>query len=130
MTNKEIVEKFFIDGYQNNNYDFVLSVMADNYFDHSPAGARSNKDAVNILKIVEGMFSNLKITIIQLIAENDMVASHIKYEGVHTGECMGVSPTNKVICFEALENFRIKDGKIVESWGYWPDMDILHQLKD
>ena len=129
MTKKELVEKYFIEGYQNKNYDYVLNLMSDNYFDHSPASARSNKDAVNILKIVEGMFSNLKITVMQLIEEGEFVSCRIKYEALHTGECMGVSATNKKISFEALEIFKIIDEKIVESWGYWPDMDILHQLE-
>ena len=33
-----------------------------------------------------------------------------------------------VFIFEALENFRIEKGKIVESWGYWPDKDIEQKL--
>ena len=30
---------------------------------------------------------------------------------------------------EALENFRVADGKIVESWGYWPDKEIETKLR-
>ncbi len=41
---------------------------------------------------------------------------------------MGVPATGKRIIFEALENFRIEKGKIVESWGYWPDKDIEQKL--
>jgi hypothetical protein len=34
-----------------------------------------------------------------------------------------------LLCFEALENFRLEDGKIVESWGYWPDKEIERILR-
>lgn len=57
-----------------------------------------------------------------------MVASRVLYDGIHSGTCMGVPAAGKRIIFEALENFRIEKGKIVESWGYWPDKDIEQKL--
>ncbi len=128
MTNKEIVKSFFIESYQNHNYDFAMEYISETYIDHSPAGARGNESAVQILKIVEGMFSDLKIEVLDLFEENGKVASRILYKGVHSGDCMGIAGTGRTIEFEALENFRLEDGKIVESWGYWPDLDIQNQL--
>ncbi len=128
MTEKEIVTGFFYEGYGKKNYDFVMECVAENYIDHSSAGARSNKDAVGILKIVAEQFSELNVKILDIFAENGMVATRVLYEGVHAGECMGIAATGKLISFEALENFKVEDGKIVESWGYWPDKDIERQL--
>ena len=91
LSPKDIVVKFFEDGYTNHNYDFVMNCMAEDYIDNSPAAARSNADAVGILKIVAGQFSNLTI--------------------------------------KALENFKVENGKITESWGYWPDKEIEQKLK-
>ena len=106
-----------------------MECVAENYIDHSPAGARSNADAVNILKIVEGQFADLKIKVLDVFYENDMVATRILYDGIHIGTCMGIPATGKHISFEALENFKVADGKIVESWGYWPDKEIEQKLK-
>ena len=128
MTDKQIVTSFFIEGYTNKNFDFVMQCMADDYIDNSPAGARSNQDAVNILKIVVDMFSDLKVEVIDVFAENGMVATRVRYDGIHIGECMGIPATNKRIVFEALENFKVENGKIVESWGYWPDKQIEEML--
>ncbi len=128
MTNKEVVIKFFEEGYTNKNYDYIMECMAENYIDHSPAAARSNKEAVGILKIVAGQFSDLKVSVLDAFAEGDMVATRVLYEGVHTGECMGIAPTGRKITFEGLENFRLENGIIVESWGYWPDLEIQQKL--
>ena len=128
LSPKEIVVKFFEDGYTNHNYDFIMNSVSDTYIDHSPAGARSNRDAVGILKIVAGQFSNLTVKVLDVFAEGNMVASRVLYDGIHSGTCMGVPATGKRIIFEALENFRIEKGKIVESWGYWPDKDIEQKL--
>lgn len=128
--NKKIIRDFFEQGYQFHNYSRVREIVAENYSDHSPAGAKGNEEAIGILKIVEGMFSDLKLEILDMIEEKNMVASRVLYSGNHTGICMGMEPTGKRITFEALENFRIENGKIAESWGYWPDAAIESMLKE
>ena len=130
MNNKEVVVNFFTEGYAKHNYEYIMECVADNYIDHSPAGARSNADAVNILKIVERQFTDLKIEVLDVFAEGNMVATRILYDGIHSGTCMGIAATGKRICFEALENFKVVDGKIVESWGYWPDKEIEQKLSE
>lgn len=129
LSPKDIVVKFFEDGYTNHNYDYVMTCMAEDYIDNSPAAARSNADAVGILKIVAGQFSNLTIKVLDVFAEGGMVATRILYDGIHTGTCMGIPATGKHITFEALENFKVVNGKITESWGYWPDKEIEQKLK-
>ena len=129
MTNTEIVNRFFKEGYENKNYAEVIDLVAEDYIDHSPAGARSNAQAVEILKIVAGMFSDLSIKMLDIFAENDLVATRVLYDGVHSGECMGIPATGKRISFEALENFKVVNGKIVESWGYWSDKEIEEKLR-
>lgn len=40
MTNAEIVYHFFQEGYEKQNYNFVMSYVSDDYIDHSPAGSQ------------------------------------------------------------------------------------------
>ncbi len=129
MNEKELVKKFFIEGYCSKNFDVVMELLASGYIDHSPAGARRNADAVIILKIVAKMFDVHSITFLDLICEDNLVATRIQYDATHIGECMGIPATGKRIVFEALENFKIDGGKIVESWGYWPDKGIEELLR-
>lgn len=127
--NKQLVKDFFIEAYENMNYDFMLHSFNTDYIDHSPANARSNMDAIGILKIVHEMFSDLKVNVLDLIAERDIVAARVEFEGTHMGICLGVPATGKRITWEVLENFRIEDGKIVETWGYWPDEQMRQMLQ-
>ena len=130
MNDKELVINFFVEGYTNKNYDYIMEYVAQDYYDHSPAGARNNADVVAVLKLVAEQFSELKAEVTDVFAENHMVAVRVLFEGIHTGMCMEVPATGKKICFEALEHFKIVNGKIQESWGYWPDKDIERQLLD
>ena len=45
-----------------------------------------------------------------------------------SGEYNGIPATGKTITFEALENFKVVNGIIVESWGYWPDKQIEEKV--
>ena len=71
----------------------------------------------------------MHITMEDIFSENGMVGTRVRYEAVHIGEWMGIAATGRRISFEALENFKVADGKIVESWGYWPDKEIERLLR-
>ena len=128
MTNKEVVTGFFMEGYVRHNYDFLMEHMAADYFDNSPCAARTNQECVNILKGTERTFTDMEVEILDLIEENDKVTVRVRFTATHSGEAYGVRATGKRITFEALEIFRLKDGLIVESWGYWPDLGIREIL--
>jgi len=128
IKNKQIVIDFFIEAYNKKNYNYVMEYFSDDYIDHSPANARSNKDAVGILNIVHGMFPDIHVSIEDAIEENGMVSIRAKFKGTQKGMFMNLEPTNKTIEWEALENFRLQDNIIVESWGFWPDLDMYKAL--
>lgn len=125
----EIVRQFFKEGYERRNYDAVMACLSEDYIDHSPAGARGSAQAAEILKIVASQLSDLSVELLDVFAGGDRVAARVRFEGVHTSVMMGIPATGKRISFEALEHFRIADGKIVESWGYWPDREIEEKLR-
>ena len=128
MTKKELIIGFFMEGYVHHNYDFLMEHMAANYFDNSPCAAGTNLECVNVLKSTEQIFPDMQVDILDLIEEHERIAVRARFTGTHSAELCGVPATGKKISFEALEIFRVKNGKIVESWGYWPDMQILELL--
>ncbi len=128
MTNKDIVTEFFIEGYVNHNYNRLLEIISDKYYDNSPCAARSNKECVNVLKNTEKSFPDMQVDIQDLIEENNKVTVRVLFSGTYSGRMYDVSTQSKKITFEALEIFRMENGLIVESWGYWPDTQIKELL--
>ncbi|MDD7718110.1 MAG: ester cyclase [Eubacteriaceae bacterium] len=55
--------------------------------------------SVAILKIVVRQFSDLTVKMLDVFAEDGMVANRVLYDGIHTGTCMGISVTGKRITF-------------------------------
>lgn len=130
MTNKELVTGFFLEGYIHHNYAFLMEHMAADYFDNSPCAARTNSECVNVLKGTEKTFTDMEVEILDLIEENAKVAVRARFTATHSAQAYGIPATGKRISFEALEIFRIKNHQIVESWGYWPDMQIREMLQN
>jgi C-1 hydroxylase len=66
-------------------------------------------------------------TIEDIIAEGDKVWVRVKATGTITGEYRGLPPTGKKVTYEAVDIYRIANGKLVEYWGV-SDTDFLKQL--
>ena len=66
-------------------------------------------------------FPDLSVTVEDVVAEGDRVATRVIMRGTHQGEFQGISPTGKRVEVRAMDMFRISDGKIVEHWGHADD---------
>ncbi len=125
---KQVVIEFF-SIYTSHEYDKIPSLIDANYIDNSPVQARSPSDVINILKLVSDIFPDLSCEILDIFGENGDIAVRLGFSGTHSGTYAGVPASGKVISWEALENFRVKNDKIIESWGYWPDSEMINQIK-
>jgi predicted ester cyclase len=74
-------------------------------------------------------FPDTYMEIIDLVAEGDRVAARFICSGTHTGEWLGHAPTGRR--FERIDEagfYRIREGRIVESWGVEDTLRRLEQL--
>ncbi len=73
-------------------------------------------------------FPDLHFTIEDLLADGDKVMIRSTYRGTHRGELLGFPATGKPVAVMGIDLLRFADGKIVEHWGTYDQMDMLHQL--
>jgi ketosteroid isomerase-like protein len=74
-------------------------------------------------------FPDVHMEIIDLIAEGDKVVGRFTCSATHLGEWLGYAPTGRR--FEAVDEvtiYRLRDGRIVESWGLEDNLSRLRQL--
>jgi steroid delta-isomerase-like uncharacterized protein len=90
---------------------------------HGPMDlARFNAEAV-------AAFSDLHVTIEDLLAEGDEVAVRWTLRGTHDGELRGGIPaTGRRVEVSGITISRIEKGKVVESWGNYDLLGMLQQL--
>jgi len=73
-------------------------------------------------------FPDLHVTIDDMVAEGDKVATRLTWTGTHKGEIMGIPPTNKKVTISLIVIDRIAGGKIVEDHGIFNALDLMRQL--
>lgn len=129
-SNKDIVRNFFEETYEKKNYQYVRDFFAADYFEHRIGGARTNEECIDIIKGAENIFPDLSIKIEDIIAENDLVAVRLTFNATHKDVFLGIKATDKNITWEAMEFFRIKDGKVTLTWGSWPLHDMVTLLSE
>jgi steroid delta-isomerase-like uncharacterized protein len=73
-------------------------------------------------------FPDLKFKIEDQIAEDNKVVSRLSIEGTHSGEFMGIPPTNKQFSIKGVSIWLVGEGKLVEEWVSWDTMGMMQQL--
>jgi len=94
----------------------------------SSEGRFSLEDARNGLKGQRSAFPDWKITVHQLIAEDDLVASDLTITGTHSGQFKRHAPTGRQVKFNGVFIDRVVDGKIVEMWHKPDYLTLLMQI--
>jgi predicted ester cyclase len=74
------------------------------------------------------VFSDQRWEVHHVVGEDDMVVVYATQHGCHTGELMGIPPTNLVVAFDYVHILRFRDGKAVEHWSVRDDMTLMRQL--
>jgi predicted SnoaL-like aldol condensation-catalyzing enzyme len=115
--NKKIVRDFYEEVFRKRDLCAVDRFMYDDYIQHNP-DARQGK--AGFVEFHEGFFAAVPdfcATINQIVADGDLVFVYNTITGTHTGEgFLGYTPTGNRIHFDAVDMFRLRDGKLCEHW--------------
>ena len=80
------------------------------------------------VQIYRGAFPDLRLTINDQIAEGEEVVTRWTATGTHSGELMGIAPTNKRATVTGVDIDRYQGGKVVEAWASYDMLGLLQQL--
>ena len=73
-------------------------------------------------------FSNIHVDIQETIEQEDRVAARWTITMNHTAAFLGIASTNKRVTVNGISMQRYADGKIIEAWDNWDQLDLLVQL--
>ena len=89
-----------------------------------PVDATGPQALKGVFERLNRAFSDLHITVEDMIAEKDKVVSMNTITGTHQGEYMGLPPTGKSITYNEIFIVRFVNGRIAETWGV---VDVFSQ---
>jgi steroid delta-isomerase-like uncharacterized protein len=73
-------------------------------------------------------FPDWHLTIEDMIAEGDKVATRWTATGTHQGEFQGIPPTSKQFKYTGVTIGRFANGQVVELWNEFDRLGLLQQL--
>ncbi|AXA41580.1 ester cyclase [Rhizobium leguminosarum] len=83
---------------------------------------------LEIIGMMRGGFPDIQWTLEEIIAEDDKIAARFTMRGTHQGPFLGVEPTGKSITVQAVNFYRLADGKFVEERGQPDLLSLLQQI--
>ncbi|MEW2352386.1 ester cyclase [Spirillospora sp. NPDC029432] len=91
-----------------------------------PLAATGAEAMKEVLAVLLRAFPDLRVTVEDVIAEGDRVASRNTVTGTHRGEYMGLPPTGRTVTYREVVIARFEDGRVAETWAV---VDVLAQLR-
>lgn len=79
--------------------------------------------------ILHQAFSDIKVDILDQIAEDDLVTTRKQIHGKHTGALFGIPPTQKNIQIDIIDIIRVKNGQYVDHWGQSNFDEVVNELR-
>jgi predicted ester cyclase len=83
---------------------------------------------VGLLRAFIGALPDLNAQEQDIVAAGDTVALRFVVEATHQGDLLGIAPTGRRVRWDAVDVYRLRDGKISEEWAADDMTAILHQV--
>ena len=111
--------------------DVVDRWLAPDFVSHE-AGAPEPHDLATYRESLKPFltgFSEIRHEIQETVAEGDRVALLVDISMKHTGEFVGLPPTDRTVHVSEMLILRIRDGKIAEEWIVFDFASLMQQLQ-
>jgi steroid delta-isomerase-like uncharacterized protein len=125
---KQLAKRWFEEVWNKGRREAIGELLApDALFHEGGAVALGSEGFYPFFDRMQAAFSGIHITVHEAIAEGDRVC--LRWSGImrHTGDGLGVPPTNEQLSITGISIVRIANNQLVERWQNW-DMHGLMQL--
>ena len=118
--NKQLIQHLFEEVINNNRTELL-----DEIFVPGSMIAASFRDSVFLVRTA---FPNARVTIDQMVGEEDQVAVVFTVAGENTGPFMGQAPTGQSILFTGIHYYRIRNERIYTARYEHDLLGLMEQL--
>lgn len=131
--NKEIARRFREDLWNSGDLAIADEIIAADCLVHARVPLATDfargPDALRQLVLFYHLaFSDIRMSVDQVIAEGDVVAARWTGRGRHSGELLGLPAARGETVTTGIDFLRIAGGQIVEGWVAWDILSLVEQL--
>ena len=116
--------------WSNGNVEELDKIIAPDFKGHFIGGFeyKGINGAKKCILETRNAFPDWKEELVDIIIQDNKVVTRHHSTGTHLGTWDGVDSTgNKVDIYE-VEIYHLKNGKIVEQWGFWDEINLKKQM--
>jgi predicted ester cyclase len=121
--NAEIIQQLYLDIIPRVRKDLFNKPKRNLFTQYTVSARPSSLKTFNaFFSAISTAFPDFKLNIDNLVCKGDRVMARYTICGIHKGDFMGKTPTNKQTTIAGIDIFRLDNGKVVEHW------DAAHQI--
>ena len=134
--NKRLIQNYYR-AFQENNAQALLATLAPNYgilnanlvndTSYYPYPTMSKNQKVR-MGAFHYSFPDLRIQVMELIAEQNRVFAYVTYSGTQKGPFLGIMPTNKPLVIKQFAVFSVENGRIVHITEMDNEYSVMEQI--
>jgi CcmD family protein len=127
--NRKLVEAFCNEVFVKHDLNGLERFMRNDYIQHNPDAAQGMKGFREFFEKTFKAMPDFKYRIKQIVAESDLVWICSRVTATHTGgEWLDMPPGGSKLDFDAVDIYRIQDGRIAEHWDVADTYQLFSQL--
>lgn len=133
--NKDLVRQFLTEGLASGDGDSLAEFLTEDHVQYGPAPYQTFTGSDATVEYASGLwtaFSDLSISVTDMMAMGDQVVANGRMQAKHTGDLiMGDSvfePTGRGALWNVTVQCRVEDGKIAETHLGMNRTDLMRQL--
>ncbi len=115
--NKQVAERVFEEIINKGNFEATNELVAEDYRLNEPTGLPPGREGLRTLtQAYRNGFPDIRMSVEDMIGEEDQVAVRWSASGTHRGEFMGIPPSGQKVEVKGITWLRFKEGKVAEEW--------------
>ncbi len=128
--NKTVVRRYYEEVLNRGHIAVLDEIATDDYVENDPFPGQGNglADLKARVSTLLTAFSPCTFTIQVVVAEGDRVVVHWRSSGNHSGEFLGMPPTNRDYTINGIDIHRLSGGRMAEHWHVVDQLSQLQQL--
>lgn len=127
--NKQIARRFIEEVWNKGDLTAVDELLDPGYEGHDPVVGTYKRDGLKqTVESYRSAFPDLKLEIVNLVADDRFVATRWIARGTHLGTFMGIEPTQKKTVVTGIALSELRNGKIVSELNEYDAFGLLRQL--
>ena len=88
----------------------------------------SREEYKQFFEVMARLWADMEFEVPAIVADEDQVAARFIVRATHASDALGVPPTGKRVTFSGMALYRMRDGRIAETWLYPDNVSVLEQV--